>query len=52
LPEGKVVELKALDDDGLTEEERAEADVEEIAKWWSKHRDVGAGLFFEELEEA
>lgn len=24
LPEGKVVELKALDDDGLTDEERAE----------------------------
>ncbi len=24
LPEGKIVELQALDDDGLTEEERAE----------------------------
>jgi hypothetical protein len=24
LPEGKVVELKALDDDGLTDEDRAE----------------------------
>ncbi len=31
---------------------RAEADIEEIAKWWSKHRDVGPGLFFAELEEA
>jgi plasmid stabilization system protein ParE len=31
---------------------RAERDVERIGKWWQKHRDVGAALFFEELEEA
>lgn len=28
---------------------KAEADIEEIAKWWSKDRDVGADLFFDHL---
>jgi plasmid stabilization system protein ParE len=31
---------------------RAEADIEAIAKWWSRNRDVGPGPFFAELEEA
>lgn len=31
---------------------RAEADLEDIAEWWSKHRDVGPEPFFEELEDA
>lgn len=31
---------------------RAESDIEELADWWRQHRDVGAELFFTELEEA